>query len=762
MNKLGKYLIRRTLGKGAMGIVYEGFDPVIERTVAIKTILPSQLDGAQYAEVMARFKREAQAAGRLNHPGIVAIYDYGEEIPEDLDEEEATMMAPAPKAQAPGAAERVAYIAMEFIKGRELRDFFEKGERFALDDVARIMGEILDALDHAHSQGVVHRDMKPANLIVLENGRIKIADFGIARVEKSELTQTGTLIGTPAYMSPEQFMGHPVDGRSDLFSCGVILYQLLTGEKPFAGESTTTIMYKVLREEPVPPSQINLALPPALDAVVKKALAKNPNDRFQNGKDFARLLHAAITAQSAPEPAAAQARLDEKVVASVEPPAPRKKPNTAAVGAVAVASVLAIGAGAYVALASRTSPTPASAAPAVASAPAPATAAAATPAPAAEPGTMVLSALGVVDAQDPRFKGDIAAAQAEARNEAKRQLVEKALALYVDRSSLDAHRKIIEAKLLANPGSFIRTVVQEGGADTKGSLVEMPTRAVVNMRDVQKSLNQLSREERIEFIRNQGDPRISIRIDIGGEGGAALGRERSQLAENVVKERIKSFGFRVWSGEGDNPNGANAQAADFAIQGDVKLKTLSVKLPSSGLTISKTAITSWTLKAIDTATGEEVYLNTKMPTGQSWAGEDQALAEIGKLVGDEFSKNFFLSFYSYRPQRTTLVFTGLPEGAGPLMLRELRGLRAVLDAQPSGGGKFQVELAPGNPGDIVQEAVLRPLNAKMGQSCFALGGATAGEVQVTYDTACANAQMKTRLETGAPAGWKFTSAAKTT
>lgn len=754
MNKLGKYQIRRTLGKGAMGVVYEGFDPVIERTVAIKTILPSQLDGAQYAEVMARFKREAQAAGRLNHPGIVAIYDYGEEVPEDLDTEEATMMAPNAK-----PAERVAYIAMEFIRGRELRDFFEKGERFPLDQVARIMGEILDALDHAHSQGVVHRDMKPANLIVLESGRIKVADFGIAHVEKSDLTRTGTLLGTPAYMSPEQFMGHPVDGRSDLFSCGVILYQLLTGEKPFAGESTTTIMYKVLREEPVPPSQINLALPAALDAVVKKALAKNPNERFQTGQDFARLLQAAVSAQgeSPVRTDASPGRADAAPVRAkpVEAPPARQRASTSpARAAVLLASVAAVAAGAYFFLGSKSAPAPSAA---VASSPA-AVAPAAAPAPPTEPGTMVLSALGVVDAQDARFKGDLAAAQAEARNEAKRQLVEKALALYVDGKSLDAHRRVIEAKLLANPGPFIRTVVQEGGADSKGSLVEMPTRAVVSLRDVQKSLNQLSREERIDFIRNQGDPRISIRIDIASESGAALGRERSQLAENIVKARIKSFGFRVWSGEGDNPNAANAQGADFAIQGDVKVKTLSVKLPASGLTISKTAITSWTLKAIDTATGEEVYLNTKLPTGQSWAGEDQALAEIGKLVGDEFSKNFFLSFYSYRPQRTVLMFTGLPDGTAPLVLRELRALRAVLDAQPADGSKFQVELPPGNASDIVQEAVLRPLNAKVGQSCFALGGATGNEVLVTYDPACANVQMKTKLESGAPAGWKFTSA----
>jgi serine/threonine-protein kinase len=376
---------------------------------------------------------------------------------------------------------------------------------------------------------------------------------------------------------------------------------------------------------------------------------------------------------------------------------------------------------------------------------------------------MVLSALGVVDTQS--YKGDIAAAQAAARDDAKRQLVEKVLALYVDRSSLEAHRQVIETRLLANPGSFIRTVVQEGSADAKGSLIEMPTRAVVSMRDVQRSLNQVSREERIDFIRNQGDPRISIRIDIANADGGALARERSQLAENVVKARIKSFGFRVWSGEGDNPNGAQVaspQQADFAIRGDVKLKTMSMKLQASGLTISKSAITSWTLKAIDTASGEEVYLNTKMPQGRSWANEDQALAEIGKLVGDEFSKNFFLSYFSYRPQRTTLTFTGLPEGGGASMLRELRSLRAVLDAQPGEGGKFTVQLAPGSATDIVQDAVLRPLNAKMGESCFALGGATATEVTVTLAPNCASPQMRTKLESGAPAGWKFTPPRTTT
>ena len=776
MNKLGKYQIRRTLGKGAMGIVYEGFDPVIERVVAIKTILPAQLSGPEFVGVMARFKREAQAAGRLNHPGIVAIYEYGEDIAQDISEEEATMMAAPSAAQ---GSQRVAFIAMEFVKGRELRDFFESGQRFPMPEVVRIMTEMLDALDHAHSQGVVHRDMKPANLILLDNGRVKVADFGIARVEASELTQTGTIMGTPSYMSPEQFMGHPVDGRSDLFSCGVILYQLLTGEKPFNGESSTTIMYKVLREEPAPPSQLNVSLPPALDAVIKKALAKAPDQRYQTGREFAQALQAAVAASASSQPSAiAQPAAPIRVpqapgrAAAKDVPSAAPQPRATALWVAATAAVVALVAGGYILLApgrqaapvvAQGTGTPAAVVPAVAPV---AAAPAAAPAPAAntpppEAGTMVISAVGLVDPQDARFKGDIAAAQQEARNDVKRQLVEKAVALYVDKGSLESNRPLIEQKLLSNSGAFIRTVLQEGAAsDGKGGLVEMQARAVVNLRDVQKSLNQLSREERVEFIRNKGDPRISIRIDIANPEGN-LARDRSQLAENVVKERIKSFGFRVWSAEGESPNAANAQPADFAIRGEVKLKQLSAKLPASGLTITKTALTSWTLKAIDVATGEEVYLSTRLPVGQTWASEDQALADIGKLVGDEFSRNFFLQHFNFRTQKTTLIITGLPAADSPLMLRELRGMRSVLDAQAlPEPGRFQLQLAEGSATDIVQDAVLRPLNTKLGQQCLALAGASGSDVMVAYAPGCATPQMRTRLESGPPAGWPATPAAK--
>ncbi|QTA82518.1 Protein kinase domain-containing protein [Desulfonema limicola] len=259
--KLGKYMIRSELGKGAMGIVYEGFDPFIERPVALKTIRKDLLNSKESDNLLARFRREAQAAGRLNHPNIVAVYDYDED-------------------------QETAFIAMEFVQGHPLKEYFENNERFDLTDIVRIMSQILGALSYAHENGVVHRDIKPANIILTDNAQVKITDFGIAHIESSNLTQTGMIMGTPNYMSPEQFMGHRVDGRSDLFSAGVMLYQFVTGENPFDGRTMATIMHKVLSSEPVNPEDLNLHISPDLNAVIKKAIAKKPEDRFQNAEEF--------------------------------------------------------------------------------------------------------------------------------------------------------------------------------------------------------------------------------------------------------------------------------------------------------------------------------------------------------------------------------------------------------------------------------------------------------------------------------------------
>ncbi len=271
-DKLGKYELRRELGKGAMGIVYEGFDPFIQRTVAVKTIQKSLVEPSEMEEAFARFRREAQAAGRLSHPKIISIYDYGEEG--DL-----------------------AYIAMEFVDGSELKDLLEAGETLPIADSMRIMLQVLDALEYSHQRGVVHRDIKPANIMVTADGNIKIADFGIAKMDSSHLTQAGMVLGTPTYMSPEQFMGKDVDGRSDLYSSGVMLYQMLTGERPFTG-SPITIMNKVMHQLPTPPSHFNSKVSPDLDLVVMQSLAKTPEERFQSAAEFMRALKRTINKTS--------------------------------------------------------------------------------------------------------------------------------------------------------------------------------------------------------------------------------------------------------------------------------------------------------------------------------------------------------------------------------------------------------------------------------------------------------------------------------
>ena len=266
IKRLGRYDIVAVLGKGAMGVVYAGMDPRLHRKVAIKTILKSALDEDTAREYTMRFDREAQAVARLNHPNIVQVYDFG-------------------------AEGEVAYIVMEFIQGKELKDFFDANERFDIKEAVHIMGELCEALHFAHEAGIIHRDIKPANVMIDNKGRVKLADFGVARItdadrSASEKTQAGAIVGTPAYMSPEQIEGGEIDRRTDIFSAGIILYQFLTGEKPFTGTSTWTIAKKILQDEPVMPSKLNTNISPLFDAVIAKALAKNMTTRYQTARDL--------------------------------------------------------------------------------------------------------------------------------------------------------------------------------------------------------------------------------------------------------------------------------------------------------------------------------------------------------------------------------------------------------------------------------------------------------------------------------------------
>ena len=259
---IGKYEIRRTLGKGAMGMVYEGFDPVIERKVAIKTILAEHLEPSEMEESIARFRREAQAGGRLQHPNIVGVYEYGNDA-------------------------GTAFMVTEYVDGEELKRILGSGRSFEVIEIFELMKQLLTALDYSHKQGVVHRDIKPANLmIILPGPKLKVMDFGIARIASSSLTQVGTVVGTPTHMAPEQLMGIPADGRVDIWASGVILYELLTGVSPFLAETPAAVMHNVLQGQPAAPSTLNAGIPAGFDAVVSRALAKKPDERFQTAREF--------------------------------------------------------------------------------------------------------------------------------------------------------------------------------------------------------------------------------------------------------------------------------------------------------------------------------------------------------------------------------------------------------------------------------------------------------------------------------------------
>jgi serine/threonine-protein kinase len=264
MTRVGRYEILETIGQGAMGAVYKARDPLMDRVVALKTILGAVLTGPEAAEFRERFFREARAAGRLSHPGIVTVYDVGEQ-------------------------DGTPFLVMEYIGGRTLESALDSGERFPQPRICELGEQLADALHYAHESGVIHRDIKPANILLTgKPERAKIADFGVAKLISVQMTATGRLLGTPSFMAPEQFTGAPIDGRSDLFSLGVILYWMATGDKPFTGETITAVSYKIVHTDPIAPRMLNPAIPREFEAVLLKCLEKDPAVRYQNGGQLAR------------------------------------------------------------------------------------------------------------------------------------------------------------------------------------------------------------------------------------------------------------------------------------------------------------------------------------------------------------------------------------------------------------------------------------------------------------------------------------------
>jgi eukaryotic-like serine/threonine-protein kinase len=261
LSRIGRYEIEKELGRGAMAVVHKALDPLIGRTVAIKTIRLEHGAGMEEAELKTRLYREARSAGVLNHPNIVTIYDIGEEGD-------------------------IAYIAMEFIEGETLDSWLTAHPIPPVDVTVSIIEQIAAGLDYAASKGIIHRDVKPGNILLTQDLRAKIADFGIAKFSMSKLTMTGMVMGTPSYMSPEQAMGQELDGRSDMFSLGIMFYQMLTGERPFVGNNPTTIIYKILHEQPVSPKMLNVTLHPGLDYIVTRMLMKDPAARYQSSREL--------------------------------------------------------------------------------------------------------------------------------------------------------------------------------------------------------------------------------------------------------------------------------------------------------------------------------------------------------------------------------------------------------------------------------------------------------------------------------------------
>src|SRR5260221_6582100 len=263
LTKAGRYEISGELGRGAMGVVYYAKDPVIGRPVAVKTLqLSEEGTGLTRAELLARFQTEARAAGLLTHPNIVVIFDAGEE-------------------------DGLFFITMELVEGKSLQAQIDSGQMFPLARVMRIMEQTCSALQFAHERNIVHRDIKPANLMLTPDDTVKVTDFGTAKILQFEtVQQTAHVMGTPSYMSPDQVKGRVVDGRSDIFSLGVLLYEMVTGEKPFPGQNITTVIYKIVNEEPVPPKQVDASIHPGISVVVMRALAKDPDTRYQSCREM--------------------------------------------------------------------------------------------------------------------------------------------------------------------------------------------------------------------------------------------------------------------------------------------------------------------------------------------------------------------------------------------------------------------------------------------------------------------------------------------
>ena len=493
--EIGRYRIVRELGRGAMGVVYHALDPNIGRAVAVKTIRLNEVTNTQErARLKERLFREARSAGMLSHPGIVTIYDVDQQ--DDL-----------------------AYIAMEFVDGPTLDDLMSRSEPLAPQQMFAILGQTAVALDYAHGKGIVHRDVKPANIMIDPEGSAKITDFGIAKITASEqFTMTGTIIGTPHYMAPEQVQGHTVDGRADQFSLAVMAFEMLTGDKPFTGEQLTTVVYKIVAEEPPPVARFNATLTAGIEAALRRGLAKKPEARYRNCQELVDALESACAAskgwKSMPRGGSMSApTVAEPPRAMREMPPPRRRQraeDTAVerrrVGVLPVAMALFVAAGLVGLIAwqatpwlSRTMGKPAETAPAAEAAPPP-------PAAPAEPEVQKPSAVGPAEAPPPEVKPAAAEKPAEPEPEPEPEPPPPAAAPRA--AAKPAARGSVPVMVPTNPPGATATLDGHAECRTPCTLLATPGRHTVSI----TLPGHLTEHREIEVTGNPQDlPLISLR-----------------------------------------------------------------------------------------------------------------------------------------------------------------------------------------------------------------------------------------------------------
>lgn len=739
---LEEYRIESVLGRGGFGVTYLARDTQLEQRVAIKeyfpgrfaqrdpdrTIRPNTAEAAEeiFRRFLKSFLNEARTLAKLSHPNIVRVRRY------------------FPK-------HGTAYMVMDYEDGTSLAHAANPG---AVDEhwIRGLLPPLLDALEAVHKAQFLHRDLKPANILIRKDGSPLLLDFGSAR--PVEEAGNLTAVFTPRYGAFEQYTEGRTEGPwTDIRGLAAVLYWLVVGVPPIDDQQ---------RYEAAEGGELRPCDPDPLESA-QKTCAGRCNANLLKAIDWGLRLRESARPQSVSEwrrgrgeevglnafaDAATATTLTRPVTPAV---APTAAPPTRSWARPAAWAAGVSGIAASVALAlfltlprfdpelqTAIDPEPPTAAPTAAALP-------------AVTSDSEIAALGIVDGSDPRYGADPDLLLDDLRADARRQAIEKAVGIFVESEALQSRYSSLEQEIFGRK-DFVERLVDDAqphrGAD---GFVYLPAVADVRLQDLRKVVYRLSRAERIALIRAQGNPLISVAVSIrDADRGSPI--ERSALAENVIKERIRDFGFRVASRRDVAADGS-APRPDFAVESEAKLKRLSHTLAASGVTIEKYVLTSWTVKASDERSGEDIYFDNRLPESGSWADEDRALQEIGTLIADAFSRDFFAEHLPRMSRRSRLAIHDVPSPqSAKLLALSLLGLRPVSHVTMKGlseeTARFELAWYDQGPGgeQSFDGIVLAPLRRKLGRDCLvAEGGLGSEDFAVRLSEACTR-DLVARLE----------------